>query len=91
MGLFSVLDVILETSMEQALEMVMVTGEVKDALLNGTGKLAPVMNMMLQYENANWPEVSRLLLLDKKEVDPVNEAYMDSLKWYRDLTFDKIK
>ena len=91
MGLFSVLDVILEKSMEEALEMVMVTGEVKDALLSGTGKLAPVMNLMQQYENANWQEVSRLLLLDKKEVAPVNEAYMDSLKWYRDLTYDKDK
>lgn len=91
MGLFSVLDVILEKTMEDALGMVMVTGEVKDALLTGTGKLAPVMNLLLQYENANWQEVSRLLLLDKKEVDPVNEAYKDSLKWYRDLTFDKAK
>ena len=91
MGLFSVLDVILEKSMAEALEMVMVTGEVKDALLNGTGKLAPVMNLLVQYENANWQEVSRLLLLDKKEVDPVNDAYKDSLKWYRDLTYDKTK
>ena len=91
MGLFSVLDVILEKTMADALGMVMVTGEVKDALLNGTGKLAPVMNLLLQYENANWQEVSRLLLLDKMEVDPVNEAYKDSLKWYRDLTFDKTK
>lgn len=91
MGLFSVLDVILEKSMAEALEMVMVTGEVKDALLNGTGKLAPVMNLLVQYENANWQEVSRLLLLDKKEVDPVNDAYKDSLKWYRDLTHDKTK
>lgn len=91
MGLFSVLDVILEKPMAEALEMVMVTGEVKDALLNGTGKLAPVMNLLVQYENANWQEVSRLLLLDKKEVEPVNDAYMDSLKWYRDLTYDKAK
>lgn len=91
MGLFSVLDVILEKPMSEALEMVMVTGEVKDALLNGTGKLAPVMNLLVQYENANWQEVSRLLLLDKKEVDPVNDAYKDSLKWYRDLTYDKAK
>ena len=91
MGLFSVLDVILEKPMAEALEMVMVAGEVKDALLSGTGKLAPVMNLMQQYENANWQEVSRLLLLDKKEVAPVNEAYMDSLKWYRDLTYDKEK
>lgn len=90
MGLFSVLDVILEKTMEEALQMVMVTGEVRDALLNGTGKLAPVMNLLLQYENANWQEVSRLLLLDRRDVEPVNQAYMKSLEWYRDLMFEKV-
>lgn len=91
MGLFSVLDVILEKTMEEALQMVMVTGEVRDALLSGTGKLAPVMNLLLQYENANWQEVSRLLLLDGRDVEPVNQAYMKSLEWYRDLMFEKEK
>lgn len=90
MGLFSVLDVILEKTMEEALQMVMVTGEVRDALLNGTGRLAPVMNLLRQYENANWQEVSRLLLLDKRDVEPVNQAYMKSLEWYRDLMFEKV-
>lgn len=90
MGLFSVLDVILEKTMEEALQMVMVTGEVRDALLGGTGKLAPVMNLLLQYENANWQEVSRLLLLDRRDVEPVNQAYMKSLEWYRDLMFEKV-
>lgn len=91
MGLFSVLDVILEKPMEEALQMVMVTGEIRDALLSRTGRLAPVMNLLLQYENANWQEVSRLLLLDKRDVEPVNEAYKNSLKWYRDLMFEKAK
>lgn len=90
MGLFSVLDVILEKPMEEALEMVMVAGDVKEALINGSGKLSPVLELMQQYENANWQEVSRLLLLAKMDVDPVNNAYMDSLRWYRDLMFDKV-
>lgn len=89
MGLFSVLDVILEQPMEKALETVMVAGEVREALIHGSGRLSPVLNMLLQYENANWQEVSRLLLLAKMEVEPVNRAYMDSLRWYRDLTYDK--
>ncbi len=91
MGLFSVLDVILEKPMEEALEMVMVAGDVREALIGGGGKLFPVLNLMQQYENANWPEVSRLLLLAKMDVGPVNEAYMNSLRWYRDLMFDKTK
>ena len=89
MGLFSVLDVILEKSLEEALEMIKVSPEIREALTGGSGKLSPVLNLMQQYENANWPEVSRLLLLAKMDVEPVNEAYMNSLRWYRDLTYGK--
>ena len=85
MGLFSVLDVILEKPMEEALKMVMVAGEVREALVSGTGILAPVLDMVRQYEAANWPEVCRQLLLAKMEVGPVSDAYMKSLLWYREL------
>lgn len=89
MGLFSVLDVILEKSMEEALEMVKVAGDVKDALLHGTGKLSPVLDLMLQYENANWQEVSRQLIVAKLDVETISKAYQDALCWYRNLMPDK--
>lgn len=89
MGLFSVLDVILEKPMAEALEMITVSDEIKNALINGSGKLAPVLNMLMQYESASWQEVSRLMLLDQMDVTLLGEAYMDSLRWYRDLMYDK--
>jgi EAL and modified HD-GYP domain-containing signal transduction protein len=85
MGLFSVLDVILEKPMEEALQMVMVTGEVREALLYHTGALAPVLDLTKQYESANWAEVSRQLLLRKMDADTVSQAYQKALMWYRDL------
>lgn len=89
MGLFSVLDVILEKPMEEALEMVKVAGDVKEVLINGTGKLSPVQELITRYEHADWQEVSRLLLLSGMDMDLVNEAYENSLRWYRDLTYGK--
>lgn len=85
MGLFSVLDVILEKPMEEALQMVMVAGEVREALLKRTGKLAPVLDLMVHYEMANWQEVSRQLLLAGMDAEPVNEAYVKALSWYKKL------
>ncbi len=85
MGLFSVLDVILEKPMEEALEMVKVAGDVRLALIQNKGGLAPVYDMMKQYETANWAEVSRQLLLAEMDVEKVNEAYLGALTWYRDL------
>ncbi|MCM1026561.1 MAG: HDOD domain-containing protein [Roseburia sp.] len=86
MGLFSVLDVILEKPMAEALEIVMVTGDVRSALLDGTGCLAPVYDMMKQYERANWQEVSRQLLLAEMDAEKVCQAYVDALSWYKNLT-----
>lgn len=90
MGLFSVLDVILEKTMAEALEMVKVAGDVRLALIEEKGCLAPVYDMMRQYESANWQEVSRQLLLANMDVEQVNEAYVKALSWYRNLmTEDK--
>lgn len=85
MGLFSVLDVILEKPMEEALEMVMVGGNVKEALLTGGGKFAAILELMKEYEQADWQGTSRILLLANIDADVVNEAYVTALEWYRDL------
>ena len=83
MGLFSVLDVILEKPMEEALKMVTVSKDISDALLYNEGKLAPLYEFMVQYETANWPEVSRLMILQGLDEAKISAAYMDSLVWYR--------
>ena len=83
MGLFSVLDVILEKPMVEALKVVHVAGEISNALIYHIGVLAPVYDFMLQYETANWAEVSRLMLLKNIDMDTVYEAYTSALKWYR--------
>jgi len=85
MGLFSVLDVILENSMEEALSMVKVAGEVRDALIKHEGPYAIVLELIQQYEKANWQEVTRLLLLAGVDVYLVNDCYMKALRWYRKL------
>lgn len=85
MGLFSVLDVILEKPMKEALEMVKVSDEIREALIDNKGKLAPVLDFMMHYEKADWFEVSREMIVRSMEMDEVSNAYLDSLKWYRDL------
>lgn len=85
MGLFSVLDVILEKPMKDALDMVQVSDDIRKALIDNEGKLAPVLDFVKEYEIAGWQEVSRLMILGNIDMDTVNEAYLDSLKWYRDL------
>ncbi len=85
MGLFSVLDIILDKPMEEALEMVKVSKMITEALVSKKGTLAPVYDFVLQYEDASWQEVSRQMVLQNIDMDSVYAAYVDSLKWYRDL------
>ena len=85
MGLFSALDIMLDKTMEEALKMVQVSKKVSDALLNGEGEFAKVLNFIKVYEDADWTEVSRILVLDNMDMDKVYDAYLNALKWYRDL------
>ncbi len=85
MGLFSVLDVILERDMKDALKMLQVEGDIAVALTEHKGKYAPVLEFITHYEMADWQEVSRQMILQEIELDTVYQAYLDSLKWYRTL------
>ena len=84
-GLFSLLDIMLDQTMEQSLKLVHVSKKIEDALLNNTGELWRVLNFVFEYENANWQEVSRIMITDNVDMDKVYAAYTDALRWYRDL------
>ena len=84
-GLFSILDIILDCSMEEALSMVRVSGKIRTALLEHTGSLAEVLHFIIKYESAEWQEVSRQLVLKNIEIPDVSHAWVSSLQWYAKL------
>lgn len=85
MGLFSVLDIILDKPIEEALKMVSVSKPIIDALVNKKGDLFPIFDFIVSYETASWAEVSRIMILSNINEADVYNAYIESLKWYRDL------
>ena len=84
-GLFSILDIILDCSMEEALSMVRVSGKIRAALLEHTGSLAEVLHFIVKYESAEWQEVSRQLVLKNVEIPDVSHAWVFFLHWYAKL------
>ena len=84
-GLFSILDIILDCSMEEALSMVRVSGKIRTALLEHTGSLAEGLHFIVKYESAEWQEVSRQLVLKNIEIPDVSHAWVSSLQWYAKL------
>lgn len=85
MGLFSVLDIILNKSMVDALTLVKISKPIENALLRGKGDYSRVLEFIKYYESANWNEISRIMLIEGMEMDDVYEAYLNALVWYRDL------
>lgn len=88
MGLFSVLDAILDKPMAEALELVHVSEDISDALVGRKGKYFPIFDFILAYESANWNHISRELILRELSSSDVYDAYLNALCWYRDILTD---
>jgi EAL and modified HD-GYP domain-containing signal transduction protein len=86
MGLFSVLDVVLEVPIAEALKVVQVSDVIRSALVDRSGLFSPVLKMIVDYESAYWSSVSRQLIMNDISDDALSEAYLDALGWYRNLT-----
>ncbi|MDL2294080.1 HDOD domain-containing protein [Ruminococcaceae bacterium OttesenSCG-928-D13] len=84
-GLFSLLDVILSKPMEQAVQEVAVNEKVRQALVDKTGDLYPVLELIYEYERAEWDTVSILLIRNNVDIEAVFDAFVDALTWYNQL------
>ncbi|MCL1987149.1 MAG: HDOD domain-containing protein [Firmicutes bacterium] len=82
MGLFSVLDVVLEMPMIEALKIIVVSKEIHEALVFKAGTFFPILEFMTAYESAQWSEVNRLIALHNLDIERIFTAYMDSIRWY---------
>lgn len=87
LGLFSVLDIILNVPLKEALGRVNVSKDIENALINHRGELADVYDFIVAYENADWQEVCRMLIVKNIDIDTVYKAYTESVVWYKEMFF----
>ena len=85
MGLFSVLDVVLDIPIEDAFKMVFVPPQIHSALVNQQGEYYSVLFFVQQYEMGHWKEISRVALVRNISIDQIHFAYKEALLWYSDL------
>ncbi len=88
MGLFSVIDAVLDIPMSEALKIVQVSDDIQSALVDKKGKYFPVYEFILQYEAANWNVISRVLVVNGIRTSAIYDCYINSLTWYRDILTD---
>lgn len=80
-GMFSLLDVVLDTPMSEIMESVPLSQNIKDGLLGEGGFERQLLDLAISYERADWPNTISLaqpLGLDS-EFLPI--AYLEALEW----------
>lgn len=86
-GLFSMLDVLMDMPIDSALEGILIADEVREALIDHTGVLYNLLELVISLEHSNWDKVDELTSL--MEVDPklVTIEYLDAVKWCNSIHF----
>lgn len=90
MGLFSILDVVLDMPISRALEIIVVSENISEALIHRKGEYGNVMTFITTFENANWNEVSRFMILNRIGSENVFHAYINAAQWYGSIIAAKI-
>jgi len=76
-GLFSVLDVLMDTPMIELLDNIILSGSIKLALLDRYGEPGEIYNQVLLYENHQWDELVETGI----EGGDFLDVYIESVKW----------
>ncbi len=81
MGMFSLIDAIIDTSLSELLEKLPIADDIKLALLEQKGRMGEVFQLLLAYERGNWEEIAELTARFKINDDGISRYYLDALEW----------
>lgn len=84
-GLFSLLDKLLNRPMQEILAGVAMPEAVCDVLLEGSGPLAPFLNLAIACENGQPDEVAHWAKLCQLDVASVNQDSLEALIWAAEI------
>jgi EAL and modified HD-GYP domain-containing signal transduction protein len=77
-GLFSVLDAMLERPMEQILRSLPLAPDIVDAVLRRQGDLGRILRGVIEYEKRNWDAAYAAIQLNESLIQ---DAYRKAVAW----------
>lgn len=86
-GMFSLIDVILNKKMEEILSELPLTVTVKDALSGKNNDLKKLLDMVVDYEKADWDSFISVYKLDIAAQEELLNLYLAALTWAESLDF----
>lgn len=87
-GLLSVLDALLDSTMEEVLERLPLSEEVSRALLTHQDLVGQVLAFTIAYEQADWTRLGELAESLGIDMPTAREAYLKALEWTAEMTSD---
>jgi len=78
-GLFSVLDALLDRSMASALELLPLAPDLKSALIEHRGLMGIALQCVIAYESGDWDQAECAGI----PADAIYDSYVDALDWTR--------
>ena len=84
-GLFSLLDALMDVPLIELLDDLTLSSSIKFALLDYTGENGKLLHNVVRYEQGRWDE----LIIHSKNVEVYFKSYIEAVKW-ADLTIDSL-
>jgi EAL and modified HD-GYP domain-containing signal transduction protein len=83
-GLLSVLDALTDLPLEQVINTLPISNEMRDGLLNHTGSSGDILLSVLAYEQGNWDNVLKINL----PTQTIRDAYLNSLQFAKTIMYE---
>ncbi len=85
-GLFSLLDVVMRTPMEEVLKQISLPAEITEAIVSQRGPYAPYLALAIACEQDDQSSIEALAKQIGREVDDINAVHMDALLWAQQMS-----
>jgi len=81
MGLFSLIDAMLDNTMESIMKNLPLSKNIKQALIEAKGGLVDYLRFVSYYETANWDQCGSIIAKIRVDEDKIPEFYQDAVNW----------
>lgn len=81
LGMFSLLDALLDEPMERILDALPLSQSLVEALLEHKGPLIPYLDLAIAYERGDWEQVPKAIATLKISENEIPGLYLDACEW----------
>ena len=86
MGLFSMIDVLMNRELEDLLDELPIAQEIKDGLLGKGGIYTDIIDLITAYEKGKWEKINNCCKKRCLKDDDISESYLQAIEWSNNIS-----